>query len=174
MKVKITSEQASLLKESSENQIYFETFSGALNKVFTEIRSKNFDVEYDNTARPKVGETSKMTLPLTYKGEKGGVFVHIQVYNRDNAERTIKRPYELNYYYSFLRTSHLKLKKAQFEKLIEFVDSDISMYDDADIEHYVEETSLPESELMDYYQYYGMNEYRIEELKEEYKQYKKR
>lgn len=171
-KIKITSEQASLLRESVEDQTYFQTYTGALQKVFTEIRDKGFDVEFDNTARPKVGETVRMTFPLTYKGQAGGVYVHIQVYNRDNAARDIATPYELNYYYSFTHPYHRNLNKNQFAKLIEFLDSNLEMYDDQDIQHYVDGTTLPQEVLMDYYQYYGMNDARIEELNQEYAEFR--
>lgn len=155
--------------------MYFETYSAALEKVFSEIRAKGFDRDEDAPllpARPKVGETTRINERLYYKGRESGIFVHIQIYNRDNQNRTIREPYELNYYYSFVHTQHFKLTKAQFKNLIDFLDSDISMYDSSDMDYFEEKTGLSVDMLMDYYGFYGLNDGRIESLQQEYKEFK--
>jgi hypothetical protein len=53
----------------------------------------------------------------------------------------------------------------QFYYLIDFLESDIEMYDSRDFQHYEDETSLDISDLMDMYIGYGYNTRGYEETK---------
>lgn len=145
----------------------FETYSGAIKKVAEQFEENgySFPDHYFLPQRPKVGNTAEINTVLYRNGEESDLYVHIQVYNADNAERTVKKPYELNYYFSHVNDHHHKINGKAFNALIEFLESNLELFDEADFEYYSDKTGLSVSKLMDYYQYYGMNDERIEELK---------
>lgn len=155
-------------KKNSVNNDRFETYRGAVNKVEEEFEKDGYSFP-DHMfwpQRPRPGESARIDTVLYRNGEESDLYVHIQVYNADHpTKRDVEKPYELNYYFSHVNDHHHKIKGKAFNKLIEFLESSLSMFDDADYQHYSDETGLPIEKLMDYYTYYGMNDERISDLK---------
>jgi hypothetical protein len=103
MKIIITENQCKKIIEESINEVYFTTFSGAVQKARENVELRGYEINEDdwwdevNTGqgRPKEGKTTRMTIGLIKNGKPQRKYLHIQVYNRGN---NIKHNYELNYY----------------------------------------------------------------------------
>ena len=103
MKIIINESQLNFITENIDPEVYFPTFTAAVQHARERVESRGFVVDDDdwwnevNTGqgRPKEGNTTRMTIGL-YKNEKPQrKALHMQVYNRGNQ---IDNNYELNYY----------------------------------------------------------------------------
>lgn len=87
----------------SENEnLYFNTFSGAVLIAREYAESKGYTINEDDwwdeinmgPGKPDDGKTTKATIGLSKDGKPQRKALQIQVYNRGSE----KKPYELNYY----------------------------------------------------------------------------
>lgn len=92
-----------IIKENKEDyQIYHNTYASAIQTSLVYAQDKGYSLNDDEIgtkigtgpAKPKAGETNKITLTLYKDGKEQGKAFHIQVYNRG----TSKNEYELNCY----------------------------------------------------------------------------
>ena len=92
-------------KKDSSADLYFDTYSAAVQHAAAQAKKKGFEVVEDDwfqqvtvgKGRPKDGDTTRHTLKLTKDGKPVRKGLSIQVYNRGGSS---KKPYELNYYVS--------------------------------------------------------------------------
>lgn len=165
----------SLLTESEKkkslnetNQVYFDTYAGAVQYARLDVEMHGFEISDDEWAnkvnfgpkKPSEGETVKLNLQLSKDDKLTNSWVHIQVYNTGSTTK----PYELNFYKTISKKKIVTegvvnltydLNSKQFYKLIEYLESDISLFDIHDQEHYAEETGVDVPDLMDEYAMYG-------------------
>ena len=103
-KIIITEEQLkNIIKENKKNELYFDTFSKAVNKAKSETESKGYEIDEDDwknkitfgEGRPKEGKTTKVSIGLMKDGKPQKKSLHIQVYNMGVSS---KNNYELNFY----------------------------------------------------------------------------
>lgn len=87
--------------------LYHNTSSGAIQQVYDDLIKKGYEVDEDEwfqkvngTRKPSVGKTNSYTIKLTKGGKPVKKMAVFQVYNRDNKNRDVVNPYELNYYIS--------------------------------------------------------------------------
>ena len=103
-KIIITETQVkNLLKEAVNDEVYFSTFSGAVQYARQKVENRGYEVNEDdwfnevNTGqgRPKEGNTTRMSIGLIKNGKPQRKMLHIQVFNKGNSH---KHNFELNYY----------------------------------------------------------------------------
>lgn len=95
--------QKASVVESKNSELYFDTYSAAINHALTTTR-KQFDIDPEDVAdivglksrRPSRGKTTSVSIPLYRRGtdKLDKKQLHIQVYNRE----TDRDPFELNFY----------------------------------------------------------------------------
>jgi hypothetical protein len=91
-------------RKDSAADLYFDTYSAAVQHAAAQAEKKGFEVVEDDwfnqvttgKGKPGRGKTTRHTLKLTKGGKPVRQSLSIQVYNRD----TGKKPYELNSYVS--------------------------------------------------------------------------
>jgi hypothetical protein len=92
------------LSEVSSREIYFNSFSAAVQFARSEAEKKGYNVDEDDWARevnfgrgrPKRGSTTRMTIGLTKNGKSQRKALHMQVYDMGRSNKN----YELNWYIS--------------------------------------------------------------------------
>ena len=90
-----------LLNEVKSTELYFDTYSAAVEHALTTTR-KQFDIDPEDVAdivglksrKPGRGKTTKVSIPLYKRDKLDRKQLHIQVFNRDTDRNT----YELNFY----------------------------------------------------------------------------
>lgn len=104
MKNLIKEEINKMVQESKKEQIYFKSFSEAINYSLKKVEEQGYktfkdqvfsELNQHDRARPKVGETKRFTFDLYKGGKKQRKALQVQVYNRGNE---FLEPYELNKY----------------------------------------------------------------------------
>ena len=98
-KILITEAQLKSVLEHVNSDVYFETFSGAVQTAREAVEKKGYEINEDdwftqvNTGpgKPSEGKTTRMSIGLMKNGKEQKKSLHIQVYN-------MGRKYELNYY----------------------------------------------------------------------------
>ena len=91
-------------RKDSSADLYFNTYSAAVQHAKSQAEKKGFEVVEDDwfnqvttgKGKPGRGKTTRHTLKLTKNGKPVRQGLSIQVYNRE----TDKNPYELNFYVS--------------------------------------------------------------------------
>jgi len=91
-------------RKDSSADLYFKTYSAAVQHAKSQAEKKGFEVVEDDwfnqvttgKGKPGRGKTTRHTLKLTKNGKPVRQGLSIQVYNRD----TDTNPYELNFYVS--------------------------------------------------------------------------
>jgi hypothetical protein len=105
-KIIITESQLKkIITEKVMDQIYYETFSQAVQTARQSAEDKGFDLDENDWSteitfgpgKPDVGQTIRASIGLTKNGKQQKKELHIQVYNRGHHTN---RPYELNFYIS--------------------------------------------------------------------------
>lgn len=88
-------------------ELYHNTSSEAIQTVYDDLIKQGYEVDEDEwfqqvsgTRKPSPGKTNSYKIGLTKSGKPVKKMAVFQVYNRDNKDRTIKNPYELNFYLS--------------------------------------------------------------------------
>jgi hypothetical protein len=90
-----------ILNEVKPEQVYFHTYSGAIDAALDMARKRGYEIDEDSLhqavtfhypGRPKKNKTSRATILLTKNGKPQKKALQIQVYNMDD------RKYELNAY----------------------------------------------------------------------------
>jgi hypothetical protein len=106
MKLILTEKQTKkIISEVVNEDIYFTTFSGAVQHARQKAEEKGYEINEDDwwhevnvgKGRPKEGDTTRATLGLSLNGKPQRKALHIQVFNRGNQ---VKHNFELNYYIS--------------------------------------------------------------------------
>lgn len=104
MKNRLTKKEiTNVIIETISEEIYFDTYSGAVGFAKEKVESKGISIDEEDwwnnismgPGRPKEGETVRHTIGLYKNGKQLRKALQIQVYNRGN---NVKRNYELNYY----------------------------------------------------------------------------
>jgi hypothetical protein len=103
MKIQLTEQQVKMVTEKINDEVYFNTFSGAVQYARLKVENRGYVISDDDwfnevstgQGRPDEGQTTRMSIGL-YKNDKlQRKALHIQVYNRGNQ---IQNNFELNYY----------------------------------------------------------------------------
>ena len=105
MKIIINETQMNVLTEAIDTEVYFSTFSGAVQFARQKVEDRGYVIDEEdwwnevNTGhgRPKEGDTTRMTIGLIRNGKPQRKALHIQVFNRGIE---LKHNFELNYYVS--------------------------------------------------------------------------
>lgn len=103
--MKFIKTQDEFLNETKSHEIYFNSFSEAVQFAKEQVKKKGYDIDEDDWAReitfgrgrPKNGETTKATISLLKNDKPQRKSLHIQVYDMG---RQSGRNYELNWYIS--------------------------------------------------------------------------
>ena len=103
-KIIVTEKQLkAIINESVKDEIYFDTFSAAVQKAREHTEAKGYEINEDDwwtevsvgNGRPKEGHTTRMTIGLLRNGKPQKKALQIQVFNRGNE---LRNNYELNFY----------------------------------------------------------------------------
>ncbi|MBF84605.1 MAG: hypothetical protein CL489_09035 [Acidobacteria bacterium] len=90
------------LNESQFSDIYFDTYTDAVNFALDQTEKKGYQYDPEEVAdiigihssRPKDGKTTRWSLPLYKNGKRQRKELHVQVYGRG----TTTNNFELNHY----------------------------------------------------------------------------
>lgn len=103
-KIIITEKQLeNILLETNNTDVYFDTFSAAVQHARQHTELRGFEIDEDDwwrevsvgDGRPKEGRDTRITVGLIKNGIPQKKSLHIQVYNRG---LKYKNNYELNFY----------------------------------------------------------------------------
>lgn len=85
--------------------LYHNTSSAATQAVYDDVIKQGYEIDEDEwfqqvngTRKPGVGKTNSFKISLSKKGKSTKRVAVFQIYNRDNKNRDVANPYELNYY----------------------------------------------------------------------------
>ena len=103
MKIQLTEQQLNMVTEKINEEVYFNTFSGAVQYARLKVENRGYVIDEDdwfnevNTGkgRPKDDQTTRMTIRLYKDNKPQRKALQIQVYNRGNQ---IQNNFELTYY----------------------------------------------------------------------------